>query len=143
MLGSVPVTLIGSNFGLNPVITFNGQAAVVISNNHTVIVVTLPAGEGTPSIVVRVGSASSASFTGFRYSAPQVTSIAPTTSSTQGNIPMIVQGTNFGFTGTVSVGGSDCVVTSRFHTNITCTIPAGQGTSLAVVVTNSGQNGTR
>jgi hypothetical protein len=56
----------------------------------------------------------------------------------QGGALLTLSGSNFGLTGTVTVGtpGIDCPVdaTRRLHTQLVCTMPAGQGVNLAVIV---------
>jgi hypothetical protein len=52
-----------------------------------------------------------------------------------------LNGYSFGTTGTVTIGGVECPVTSRTpHTRLICTLPAGTGRNLPVVVTVSGQS---
>src|SRR4029079_9796015 len=47
---------------------------------------------------------------------------------------------NLGASGaTVSLGGAACPVTAQSHTQVSCRLPAGQGTGLPVVLSVGGQ----
>ena len=71
-------------------------------------------------------------------SVPTITSISPSSGSTEGATAITVTGTNFLVGATVSIGGATCanvvVVTS---TTITCTTPTGSAGAKNVVVTNT------
>ena len=54
----------------------------------------------------------------------------------QGGTLLTLSGSNFGLTATVAIGATnlDCPIATRSHTQLVCTLPAGQGVSLPVVV---------
>ena len=55
------ITITGTNFGLNPAVTFDSLEATIISNNHTSITVEKPAtSSGTNAVAVSVGGQSTA-----------------------------------------------------------------------------------
>ncbi|HUX33533.1 MAG TPA: IPT/TIG domain-containing protein [Gemmatimonadaceae bacterium] len=69
--GGTSVDLTGTNFGLNPTVTFGGVAAPVISHTHTLITVTSPAGTAGSSVSVVVTVARQASNSvAFQYVCP-------------------------------------------------------------------------
>ena len=74
--------------------------------------------------------------------APSITNYTPTSSATPGTGSIVVTGSNFGSSGTVSVGSYNCYSTAWSDGSITCTIPPGQGVALPFVVTVSGQSFT-
>ena len=60
--GNINVTFFGSSFGLSGVVTFNGLSIPVIDRSHTYLTIVLPAGVGTPSVVVMVSDVASSPF---------------------------------------------------------------------------------
>jgi large repetitive protein len=131
--GSVPITLQGSNFGTSPSVTLQGTQLSVIQSSHSSIVCNLPPGQGTRSLVVTAGLQTSSAFS-FSYDPPLITSLIPDHGPTAGNIAITLQGSNFGLSRTVTVGGVNASVTSGTHTQIVATLPAGDGLSRNVLV---------
>lgn len=76
-------------------------------------------------------------FVGFQLSVSAPLSIR--NASTSGGASLTVTGINFGLSGLVSIGSVACPTVTRSHTQITCTVPAGQGADLSVVVTTLGR----
>lgn len=138
--GGTVITLTGSNFGLNQVVSVGGQAATVQpGSTHTRVLCTLPSGQGTnvPVVLTAGQQASRAAF--ISYDAPAITSISPGNGPTSGSIPITINGTNFGLTPEVSIGGRPAARISSTHTRIVCTLPAGGGLDKPVVVNAAGQ----
>ena len=138
--GTIPITVQGSNFGPydgGTTVAINGNNCAVTSQTHSQIVCTSPPGWGTGlSLIVNARNQASNSYA-FSYSSPVITSITPSGLTPLGGVDVTVVGTSFG-PGTpapfVSFGSADCVVKSRTHTQIVCTLPPGAGT-VAVQVT--------
>jgi IPT/TIG domain/Tyrosine-protein kinase ephrin type A/B receptor-like len=141
--GSETVTISGTNFGLNPNVTFNGFPLTISSHTHTTALVLTREGQGT-LIPVQVGVAgqfSNADKT-FSYTAPTISSFSPATGPTIGGGTVTLIGVNFGTTATVEIGGTNCPVTAQNHTVVKCTIPGGQGTGATVRISVSSQTHT-
>lgn len=71
---------------------------------------------------------------------PVITSLNPSTGSTDGAYSIVVTGTGFGARpqpATVTVGGSTCAWIAQDDTSVTCTMPAGQGSNRPVQVSFS------
>src|SRR5207247_433033 len=70
---------------------------------------------------------------------PAITGISPANGPTVGGLPITLTGSNFGTSGTVTIGGKSCPTTSYSATQVVCTLPAGQGAQVPVAITVSGQ----
>ena len=139
--GGTTLTLQGTNFGISGgSVTVGGIACPIVSQSSTQITCTLPAGQGTNQVVkVSVGGQVSNTLM-FSYLPPNLTGINPLTGPTTGGTTLTLQGTNFGISGgSVTVGGIACPIVSQSSTQITCTLPAGQGTNQVVKVSVGGQ----
>lgn len=142
--GGVSLTIYGSNFGLDPSVTLDSSSCTRVSHNNTNIVCILPAGQGTVhSLVVTVGTQSSSSFN-FNYTAPSITGFIATNTSTAGGSTLVIYGTNFGTSGTVTLAGNAClpIVGGWANSSISVSLPAGQGVNLPLIVNVSGQTAT-
>lgn len=138
-IGGTPLTITGNNFGLTGTVRFGSAYCPVTSWSHTNIVCTTPAGQGTNvSVVVAAGGQESLT-TSYNYSPPTISNISPAVASTIGGTPLTITGNNFGLSGTVRLGLTDCPIVSWGHLEIVCNAPAGQGTNLAMVVSVGGQ----
>jgi MYXO-CTERM domain-containing protein len=134
------LTLTGTNFGLSGTVTVGGNACPVTSYSHTQIVCTAPAGVGT-GLTITVTSGGQSGSSTVSYAAPSLASVSAATKPTQGGVAVTLAGSNLGASGaTVTVGGAPCPVTSQTHTQVRCTLPPGQGTGLAVVLSVGGQS---
>jgi hypothetical protein len=138
--GGTLITITGSNFGLNHSVTVGGQAAALqAGSSHTQVICTLPEGQGTNVAVVLTagGQASPAAF--INYNAPAITSISPGNGPTSGSIPITINGSNFGITPQVSIGGKPASTVFIAHNRIVFTLPAGGGADRQLIVTTEGQ----
>jgi hypothetical protein len=137
------VTVTGANFGAtqgSSTIAFNGLAATPTSWSATSIVVPVPSGATTGSIVVTVGGQASngVSFT-VTTGAPSITSVSP--SSGPVGTAVTVTGANFGATqgsSTIAFNGTAATPTSWNATSIVAPVPSGATTG-SIVVTVGGQ----
>ncbi len=139
------LTIDGANFGamgiFDATVTVGGVSCPVTSATHTTIVCTAPPGVGVdlPVIVTLAGQSSAPAL--FDHLPPAITSIAPDNGPMAGGVVLTLTGTNFGAAGaTVTVAGNACPVLSQSHTSATCTLPAGTGKNLPVVLTVGGQS---
>ncbi|MGC3958876.1 MAG: IPT/TIG domain-containing protein [Verrucomicrobiota bacterium] len=142
-IGGITVTLRGTNFGTSGVVTVgtNGNNAIISGWSHNQIQFTLPPGTGTNvPVVVTVGGQISPAV-GFNYFRPAITNVSPATGPTAGGSFITLKGMYFGTNGTVTIGGNNAFVASTnwSDTEIQCTLPAGQGTNVPVIVTSGGQ----
>jgi hypothetical protein len=139
-----PVTITGTNFGATQstsTVKFNGTAGTPTSWSATSIVVPVPSGATTGSVVVTVGGQASNgfTFTVTTVAAPTITSLSVTSGPT--GTPVTITGTNFGATqstSTVKFNGTAGTPTSWSATSIVVPVPSGATTG-SVVVTVGGQ----
>ena len=141
--GGVTISLTGTNFGLGTgSVQVRGNPCPTTFYNHTHIRCTLPAGQGLAAqVIVTVASQASPPFS-YNYSAPSITALTPQTGPAAGGVNLQVNGTNFGLAATVTVDGKQCVVSTATHTQVTCTLPVGQGSGLPVVLQAADQVAT-
>ncbi len=72
----------------------------------------------------------------FSYAAPVLSTINPSSLTTGlGSRSLVLTGSSFGTSATVTIGGVNCPVATQSHSSITCTVADGVGQSLSVVVT--------
>ncbi len=74
---------------------------------------------------------------------PVVSSQSANSYPTAGGVALTISGSNFGTdpeVASVSVGGSNCPITSINISTIVCTVPAGSGTANTIGVTVNGEN---
>ncbi len=136
------VTLTGTNFGATQgtsTVKFNGTTATPTSWSATSVVVLVPAGATTGSVVVTVGGAAS---NGVSYTvttpAPSITNLNPASGLIGTSVT--ITGANFGTTqgtSTVKFNGITATPTSWSATSIVAPVPAGATTG-SVVVTVGG-----
>ena len=138
-----PVTITGTNFGATQgtsTVKFSGTAGVPTSWSATSIVVPVPSGTATGSVVVTVGGQASNGITfTVTVPAPSITSLSVTSGPV--GTPVTITGTNFGATqgtSTVKFSGTAGVPTSWSATSIVVPVPSGSATG-SVVVTVGGQ----
>ena len=135
--GSTLVTISGSNFGLNPVLTLGGKPVQLISRSHTSMTFNALPGEGSSiSLVLTVGGQTATST--LSYLPPAITSIAATSRPTSGGTLFTISGSNFGLSPSVSVDTAPAGIISRSHTSIQCALPPGAGLNRLVTVTVAG-----
>lgn len=133
--GGTTITLTGQNFGASPTVTFGTWTATVQSGGSaTSVNVSLPAGEGTNLPVVLTAGGVSSNALSFSYLPPAITSLSTSTGPTLGGSTLTLNGSNFGLNPIVVIGPSSALVTVRSHTQITCTLPAGQGQNVQIFV---------
>ena len=138
------VTITGTNFGSTQgsgTVTFNGTTATVTSWSATSIVVTVPSGATTGSVVVFASGVNSNAKT-FTVT-PVLTSLSITTGAV--GAAVTITGTGFGptqGTGTVKFNGTAATVTSWSVTSIAVTVPTGATTGNVVVNTGVNSNGS-
>jgi hypothetical protein len=138
--GNTLITIRGTNFAVSSV-TFGGANATNISVvSSTEITCRTPVGTvGPVNVVVTKSGVSDTAVNGFTYiSTPTITSILPNSGSTNGGTTVILTGTSFAGTTSVTFGGTNVTsYTVVSNTQITCVTPsrviAGQ---VNVVVTN-------
>ena len=140
------VTITGVNFGATQggsTVTFNGTTASPTGWSATSIIVPVPAGASTGSVVVTVGGQTSNGYL-FTVSppAPNITNIQPNPAAVGTSVT--ITGTNFGATqggSTVTFNGTTASPTSWGATSISALVPVGATTG-NVVVTVGGQAST-
>ncbi len=141
--GGTLITLTGSNFTASAGTVWFGSSSIAPASwNQTNIQFNLPAGQGlNQAVYVSVNGQDSGSLN-FNYSPPGITSIVPASGPTAGATSIVINGTNFGTSGTATLGGAACTGLIVGQTQITCTIPPGQGTNVPLVYSVGGQTAT-
>jgi hypothetical protein len=125
-------------------VTVDGADCSIVTWSQTQVLCNLPAGQGTVNIIVTtINNAASVGYS-FTYDRPVLSSFAPSEISTQGGT-VVLTGSNFGSSGTITVGSSQCSITAWSDLEITCVV-AGltQSTTVAlghgsITVSVSGQ----
>ena len=137
------VTLTGTNFGPaqgNGTVKFGTTTATVTTWSPTSIVVAVPTGAATGSVVVTAaGGVASNGVTFTVTSAPAITTVTPTAGAAFG-ASFTIAGSNFGATqgnGTVTLNSVPATVTTWSASSIVAQVPSGV-TSGNVVVTAAG-----
>ena len=130
------ISINGSNFGSTPSVTFNGVAAIVNSSNATSISVTVPTGASTGKISISTNGITITSATDFNVlPTPTIINFTPTSGAVGATV--IINGSNFDLSPTVSINGTVASVSSSSATSITAIVPAGATTG-TLAVTASG-----
>jgi hypothetical protein len=141
-VGGGTLTINGSDFKASGnTATVGGRSCPAILESPTQIRCTLPEGLGADLEVEVTADGQTGGGQFFDYNPPSITSITPDHGPTEGNVPITIQGSNFGPASadaqrSVVVGTSACplVASSSGHNSITCTLPPGQGVSRIVEV---------
>jgi hypothetical protein len=128
--GGTTITLLGANFGLEPVVTIGGLPAdLLLPATHTQLRVRAPEGAPGSSVPVLVTVAGQQSNERpFAYAPPDIAGMHPANGPTGGGTPVTIVGTSFGAAApTVWFGSTPATVDSHTHTRVVVTAPAGQG----------------
>jgi len=147
------ITIVGSKFSGNPLVTVNGKRADVVGSNDTCIVASLPDSAGIKStVIVTCNTSLFTTSDRLDYIGPNITDVQPNTNLFRNNsgFPpnlLTITGTNFALAGgnvpTVLVGTESCTGVSLFLTtgvfqSITCAYPSGTASSRSVSLFQSG-----
>ncbi len=139
--GGTLLTISGSNFGASgAAISVGGATCSLTQQTQTQLICASPPGAGATNAVLVTVDGQSSNTSNFAYAAPALSSLSPAGGPTSGNVPLTINGSNFGAAGaTVTVGAQACPPTQQSHTQVICTLPPGSGTGNAVRVTVAGQ----
>ena len=137
--GGTEVVLSGANFGLSGTVTLNGIICLPKAWTHNYLSFLTPEGQvfNLP-IVVTVGGQISNSVL-FSYQPPNISGRVPTHGPAAGGTEVLMSGTNFGTSGTVTVNSVPGTPQGWTHTHLSFLTPPGEGINLPVVVTVGGQ----
>jgi len=134
------VTITGSNFGATQgtsTVKFNGTTATPTGWSATGIVVPVPAGATSGSVVVTVGGVASNGATFTVIPTPNISNLNPTSGPVSASVT--IAGTNFGAsqgTSTVSFNGTAATPTTWSATSIGVPVPTGATTGNVIVTVN-------
>lgn len=136
------LTITGTNFFTGASITIGGSPCVTSTvNSATSITCEAPAGAGASDIVITNVDGQTITATGaYTYQpAPAPASpVAPANGPASGGTAVVITGTDFYPSMTVTIGGTACPVTATTGTtSVTCTAPAKAAGAYDVVVTNT------
>lgn len=141
--GGTWLLITGTNFGVTTPVAYVGATACaqIIYTAHTSIQCQTPAGQGSVPIRVDAGGYSVTASTQFSYAYPVISSISSSSTTTQGGYLLTITGTSFGTSPSALVGGNVCstAVTggSASHTQVVCSMPAGEGTVPVMIMSGS------
>ncbi len=100
-----------------------------------------PGGSGSDVPVILTtagGQAANTVFFTYEQPAPAIASLSPTTGPEAGGTVLTLAGSDFGATaGSVTVDGAACPVLTWSDGEITCTLPAGTGVDVPVIVVDA------
>eukprot|EP00808_Paulinella_micropora_P020578 g61239.t1 len=146
--GGITVTVSGSNFGTGQALLLRvGDSTCtspVTNAMRTQITCQLPAGQDSQLVRVQgselqVRSSNTVYYT---YGGPRIDSLSTTRLDTNGG-SLTVYGRNFFTSGILYIGGEVCIQSGGFdHETITCSVQAGTGANLNLVVV-TGNNSTQ
>ena len=146
--GGTVVTLTGTGFSGATAVTFGATAATSFTvNSATSITAVTPANSaGTVDVRVTTANGTSATSAADQYTyiaAPTVSSISPTAGPSAGGTTVMIHGTGFSDTTSVTFGATAATsFTIDSASQITATTPAGTGTVDIVVTTAGGTSAT-
>lgn len=137
--GGTSILITGTNFIGATAVSIGGVTATsFVVNSATQISAVAAAGTDSGAITVTTPGGTGTSGTAYSYLAPPViTSLDVITGPTTGGTTVVINGT--GFTGTTSVtfGGTAAAIVSTTNTAITVTTPAKPAGAVTVIVTTS------
>ena len=149
--GGSSVTINGSGFAFGAVLTIGGKTATTITvmPGGNVITATVPSNNlGAADVVVTNRDGQTSTLTGgYTYTTappPLANSISPNTGTVNGGTTFTINGSNFLYGASVTIGGRPATVQTVTGSYINAVTPAGQSTGSAdVIVTNpDGQSQT-
>lgn len=148
--GNAIITIVGTNFApAGNAVMVGPNECHVTGESPAQITCELPEGSGASRpirVIDGVGTASPPF--PFSYAPPEVTNIMAASAPTAGGVLITINGANFGADGVarrVTIDGkSVCTGPSTVvaHGSVSCTLPPGQGTNLAVEMAVDGQTST-
>jgi len=143
-VGGGTVVIAGTGFltDIPVTVTFGGISASFAVDSSTQITATSPAGAGKVDVVVTTfgGSSTNTSADDFSY-VPTVTLLAPATGPAAGGTSVVITGSGFTASSTVSFGSNPATsVTFMSSTQLDVVSPAGTGLVDVVVTTTGGSN---
>jgi hypothetical protein len=121
--GGTGITINGTGFGPSGRVTVGGVPCPASAWSDTIVVCTVPAGQGRlQSVVVDTSNQM-----GFTYDAPAVGNVTPVSGPWNGGIAITLRGVNFGTSASVTIGGQPCTVVGQSQAIIQCMLPASNG----------------
>ncbi|XP_052060298.1 fibrocystin-L-like isoform X3 [Mytilus californianus] len=141
--GSTTLTISGTNFGTDTSavsVTIGGEVCSVSAVTGTSITCTVPSAPvGDQTVNVNVASLGKASTTVVVTSSPTLTSITPSSGSTEGKTVVVIVGNGFVVNKTeVIIDGNQCEIVTVLLTSIECSTPAGTDGAKTVTVLSNG-----
>jgi hypothetical protein len=133
--GGTPLTIYGENFSPAATVLVGESACNLVPPvTATKLVCTTPPGQGAALDVTVAMAGREATTNGFGYLPPAITSVNPSLSPIAGGIPLTINGSDFGLSPFVTVGGQEAPITQQSHTQIVAMAPRGLGADSVVQV---------
>jgi hypothetical protein len=141
--GGTAITVTGSGFTYGAVVTVGGAAAqnMIVVNGNT-ITATSPSGPlGAADVVVTNRDGQNSTLTGgFNYTTPpppSISSVSPNSGTVNGGSAITINGANFQYGATVTIGGRPATVQTWTNGYLNVTTPAGQSTGIVDVIVSN------
>jgi len=137
--GGNTVTISGSGFTTDSLVTFGGKSAAIISSNDGQITVTVPPGTaaGTVEVLVTTPGGTSAPSSYTYTASSSITNICPNIGSVTGGNTVIISGSGFNSASRITFGGTPVEFTVNSDNQITARAPAGALGPVEVAVTTA------
>jgi hypothetical protein len=116
----------------------NSATPTVINDGNINIVIPAGTNAGTVSLIVTTGGGSSAALDYIYVDAPTVSSLSPSSGSTNGGTNVTISGSSLASTQSVTVGGTSASFGVLNDTTISIIVPPGTAGSADVVITTAG-----
>lgn len=131
--GVTTLTVNGEDFVSDSTVSIGVTPCPTTSVAYNKILCIIPEGQGKTFAVKATNPspqvADSNTDNIFSYNKPSVSGVSWVTAPTSGGTSVVISGSNFGTSGSVTVGGEPCPDTEYAHGEITCTLPEGEGTA--------------
>jgi N-acetylneuraminic acid mutarotase len=140
LAGGQTVTVTGTGFFVGATVDFGGTSCGSVNVDSATQITCTTGAHSAGTVDVTVTNYDAQSGTGtdlYDYQpAPTISNVVPSQGRTGGGELVVIQGTGFVATPSVTIGGSSCTSVNRVNSNqLTCITPSGSGAS-NVVVTN-------
>lgn len=140
--GGTVAAILGNDLPLDALVTYQGAAVPIISQNNSSITVTAPAGNPNYWATLEVRNSTHRGDISVQFESIKITGMSPSSGLTAGGYPVTVNGRHFSNDTVLTVGGKSVPITLLSDTSLQFTMPevspsagitvTGQATSIVV-----------